>query len=182
MKHIGETSLFKVAEGQFTLRKATVKDVPAIARLINTYASQGQMLPKSHYQLYQDIRDFVVISHGDGLVGCGALHIIWEDLGEIRSLAVSEDWQGQGLGRLMVETLLDEARALGLPRVFALTYREGFFARLGFRVVSRESLPQKIWGDCLNCPKFANCDEIAMIFDLHEMREEIPSGSEKGRG
>lgn len=168
MRYVGENIPFKVLEGQLTLRKATVKDVPAMARLINGYASQGQMLPKSHYQLYQDIRDFVVISNGDELVGCGALHIIWEDLAEIRSLVVSERWQGQGMGRLMVETLLAEARALGLPRVFALTYQEGFFARLGFRVVPRESLPQKIWGDCLNCPKFANCDEIAMIFDLHE--------------
>lgn len=151
---------------QIAIRKAVVKDVPTMARIINAYASQGLMLPKSHHQLYQDIRDFVVATNSEEIIGCGALHIIWEDLAEIRSLAVVEEWQHKDVGRLMVEYLLQEARALGLPQVFALTYHQGFFERLGFHVVPRESLPHKIWGDCLHCPKFPNCDEVALILDL----------------
>jgi amino-acid N-acetyltransferase len=148
------------------LRKATVKDVPAMARIINGYAAQGQMLPKSYHQLYQDIRDYVVIVCKNNVVGCGALHVVWEDLGEVRSLAVAAAYRGAGWGRLMVEHLLAEAHSLGLPRVFALTYQLEFFGRLGFRLVPRETLPHKIWGDCLNCPKFPNCDESAMTIDL----------------
>jgi amino-acid N-acetyltransferase len=161
-----EESVSVSASEGVILRKATVKDVPTMARMINAFAGQGQMLPKSQHQLYQDIRDFVVAVSDERIVGCGALHVIWEDLAEVRSLAVAQDWQGRGLGRMIVETLLAEARSLGLPRVFALTYHQGFFERLGFRVVPRESLPHKIWGDCLNCPKFPNCDEVALVIDL----------------
>jgi amino-acid N-acetyltransferase len=148
------------------VRKATVRDVPTMASIINHWASQGIMLAKSHHQLYQYIRDFVVATHGDAVIGCGALHVVWEDLAEVRSVAVMKEWHGKGVGRLMLAHLLDEARDLGLPHVFALTYRQAFFAHAGFRVVSHESLPHKIWGDCLNCPKFPNCDEIAMTLDL----------------
>ena len=148
------------------VRRATVRDVPAMARIINHWASQGIMLPKSHHQLYQYIRDFVVATCNDEVIGCGALHVVWEDLAEVRSMAVVEEWQGKGVGRKMLAHLLDEARELGLPHVFALTYRQGFFERAGFRVVPHETLPHKIWGDCLNCPKFPNCDEIAMTLDL----------------
>jgi amino-acid N-acetyltransferase len=154
------------ATAEVLLRKATVKDVPTMARMINAFAGQGQMLPKSQHQLFQDVRDFAVAVSGDRIVGCAALHVVWEDLAEVRSLAVAQDWQGQGLGRMIVEALLAEARSLGLPRVFALTYQQGFFERLGFHVVPRESLPHKIWGDCLNCPKFPNCDEVALVIDL----------------
>jgi amino-acid N-acetyltransferase len=160
------------SSAQVVIRKATVRDVPTMARIINGYASQGQMLPKSHHQLYQDIRDFVVATSGEEIVGCGALHVVWEDLAEIRSLAVVEPWQGKDVGRLMVQRLLDEARSLGLPQVFALTYHQGFFERLGFGVVPRESLPHKIWGDCLNCVKFPNCDEIALVLNLALTEEE----------
>jgi amino-acid N-acetyltransferase len=149
-----------------TLRKANVRDVPTMARVINGFAAQGLMLPKSQHQLYQDVRDFVVATAGDEIVACGALHVVWGDLAEVRSLAVAEGWQSQGLGQLIVNNLIAEARALGLPQVFALTYRQDFFERLGFHVVPRESLPHKIWGDCLNCPKFPNCDEIAVALSL----------------
>ncbi len=153
-------------EALVVLRKAVVGDVPAMARIINAYASQGQMLPKSFHQLYQDVRDYVVAVAGREIVGCSALHVVWEDLAEVRSLAVVEGWQNKGVGRLMVQDLLVEARSLGLPRVFALTYVPGFFTHLGFHVVPRETLPHKIWGDCLNCVKFPNCDEIALIIDF----------------
>ena len=143
-----------------------------MAAIINQYASDGQMLPRSQHSLYNNIRDFYVAIHDGAVIGCGALHVVWADIGEVRSLAVARDWSGQGLGRRMVEALLEEARRLELPRVFALTYQQAFFERMDFHVVSRDSLPHKIWGDCLDCPKFPNCDEIAMIRDLDVQVEE----------
>ncbi len=153
-------------EGQVILRKSTVKDVPTIARIINGYAGQGQMLPRSHHKIYQCLRDFIVAEVQGVVVGCGALHVVWEDLAEVRSLAIVSDWRGKGLGQRMVNYLLAEAQELGLTHVFALTYQQGFFERMGFHVVPHESLPHKIWGDCLDCPKFPNCDEIAVAIDL----------------
>ena len=162
-------------KNELVVRRATVKDVPAMSRIINHYASQGLMLPRSHHKLYQDIRDFVVVTVDGKVIACGALHVVWEDLGEIRSLAMVQEWIGKGIGRRIVDSLMAEAHSLGLPRLFTLTYRQGFFERMGFHVVSRESLPHKIWGDCLDCPKFPNCDEIAMILDLDSMEEEEES-------
>jgi amino-acid N-acetyltransferase len=174
-----EEEVSEAALEGIALRKATVKDVRTMARIINGFAAQGQMLPKSQHQLYQDVRDFVVAAAGDEIVGCGALHIVWEDLAEVRSLAVIEAYQGKGVGQLMLVFLIQEARSLGLPQVFALTYRDGFFGRMGFHVVPREALPHKIWGDCLNCPKFPNCDEIAMVLDLNgQIKEEAKSHAE----
>jgi amino-acid N-acetyltransferase len=154
------------------IRKALVGDVPAMARLINGFAAREIMLPRSHYQFYQHLRDFSIAESDGQIIGCGALQIIWEDQSEIRSLAVLPEWQGHGVGRRLVETLLVEARELGLPGVFALTYRPGFFERMGFHVVTHESLPHKIWGDCLNCPKFPNCDEIALRIEFDKERED----------
>lgn len=152
--------------GRIILRKPVVQDVPSMARIINSYASQGQMLPRSHHKLYQDIRDFVVAIVDGEIIGCGALHVVWGDVAEIRSLAVKPEWLGKGVGRLLVEALVQEARSLGLPSVFALTYRQGFFEHMGFHVVPRESLPHKIWGECLDCPNFPNCNEIALTMDI----------------
>ena len=152
------------------IRKALVKDVPAMAELINGFAAQAVMLPRSHYQFYQHIRDFSVVEHEARIIACGALQVIWEDQAEVRSLAVVSEWQGHGIGRALLRVLLDEARALGIPSVFALTYRDGFFARMGFGVIPHQSLPHKIWGDCLNCPKFPNCDEIAMRIEFDKER------------
>lgn len=161
-----ETLLQGQSTAAIVIRKATVKDVPAMAALVNGFASGQQMLPRSQHQLFQNVRDFVVALDGDELVGCGAMHVVWENIAEVRSLAVANHWQGQGIGRLVVEALMEEARGLGLPRLFALTYQQAFFERMGFAVVARESLPHKIWGDCLDCPRFPNCDEIAMARDL----------------
>lgn len=159
------------------VRKAIIADVPEMTAIINGYAAQGIMLPRSQHQVYQAIRDFAVAVDGDGqVVGCGALHIVWADLCEVRSLAVREEWRGRGVGRRIVERLLGEARELGVPRVFALTYQEGFFGGLGFEVVPHETLPHKIWGDCLNCPKYPNCDEIAMTLDLEPAATREMSG------
>ena len=150
---------------QIVIRGAVVKDVPAIARIVNGYASQGLMLPRSLHNLYQCVRSFVVAATDDQVIGCGALQVFWHDLAEVRSLAVEEAWAGKGIGRLMVRYLVDQARSLGIARVFTLTYRQRFFERLGFHEVPKESLPHKIWSDCLNCPKYPDCDEIALMLD-----------------
>ena len=165
MADLGAEPVERMAEAT-TIRRAVIKDVHAMAAIINRFAAKGEMLPRSHHQLYQFVRDFVVVTAGDVVVGCGALNIVWEDIGEIRSLAISEEWQDKGLGRRLVEVLLEDARALGLPKVFSLTYKQGFFEHMGFRVVPHESLPHKIWAGCLNCPKFPNCDEIAVLLEL----------------
>jgi amino-acid N-acetyltransferase len=152
--------------GQVLLRKPTVHDVPDMARIINDYAARGKMLPRSYHRLYADLRDFTVATLDGRVIGCGGLHVTWEDLAEVRSLAIDSGFVRQGIGRLLVERLMDEARELGLPRVFALTYQQAFFERMGFTVISRDSLPHKIWGECLDCPKFQNCDEIAMTRNI----------------
>ncbi len=153
------------------VRKARLADVKDIHRLVNQFAGEGQMLAQSLSDLYDNLRDFTVapdVSSGteDGLLGCCCLHIIWEDLAEVRSLAVVEVERGRGLGRRLVEACLDEARELGIGRVFALTYRPEFFARLGFREVDKAELPHKVWADCIKCPKFPDCDEVAVAIDL----------------
>ena len=150
------------------IRPATVADGIAIYKLVNYYARQGLMLPKSQSAVYEFIRDFVVAEEEGEVVGCGALQIIWGDLGEIRSLAVADGHQKQGIGKRIVERLLEEARDLGLPRVFALTHKADFFLRLGFQAIRKEELPQKIWADCIDCIKFPNCDAEAVIINLGE--------------
>ncbi len=146
------------------LRQANVYDAETIFTLVNHYAGQAQMLPKSQNQIYQNIRDFrVIVDAQNRVVGCGALHVLWGDLAEVRSLAVAEGYRQKGLGRKIVEQLIADAQELGLPTVFALTYVPGFFESLGFRIIDKNSLPRKIWGDCIDCPKFPNCDEVAVI-------------------
>lgn len=150
------------------IRRATLSDVEAMHRLVNHFADEGWMLPKSRNTLYQNIRDFVVAEVDEQFAGCGALHIVWGDLGEIRSLAVEEQFQKEGVGWLIVSELLADARALNLPRIFALTYQEqkSFFERMGFVEVAKSTMPQKVWGECMDCPKFPDCDEIAMILEM----------------
>jgi amino-acid N-acetyltransferase len=147
------------------IRRATLADVEGMHRLINAFAGEGLMLPKSRNKLYQNIRDFTVAEQAGELVGCCALHVLWSDLGEIRSLAVDKAAQKIGVGRQLAIAALEDATALKLPRVFALTYQEGFFERLGFIEVDKAEMPQKVWGECYDCPKFPNCDEIAMVMD-----------------
>lgn len=156
---------------QLVVRAAVIKDVPGMVQLINDYAAKGKMLVRSQHQAFQNLRDFVVVASGETIIGCGALHVVWDDVGEIRSLAVRESWQRKGVGRRIVAALMRDAAFLGLPSVFALTYSPEFFTRLGFHMVPRESLPHKIWGDCLDCPKFPNCDETAMRLYLDHSGE-----------
>ena len=152
------------------IRPARVGDVPRMGSLINYYAAKGQMLPKTEAQLYNHVRDFVVADAGGEVVGCAGLKVTWHDLAEIISLAVAPAHQGRGVGRQLVLPLIEEARALGIPTVFALTYQIGFFNRLGFTVVPKHTLSQKVWQDCVICPKQDCCDETAMILKLGDGR------------
>lgn len=144
-------------------RKATMADIPAIHQLIQDYASQGIMLRRPLMLLYESVRDFVVAEEDGRVLGTGALHVLWNDLAEIRSLAVHPDVKGRGIGRGIVAFCIGEAEAIGLKRVFALTYQQAFFEKCSFHVVKKETLPQKVWKECIFCDKFNSCDEIAMI-------------------
>lgn len=146
-----------------TVRKALMADVPHIHRLVNDYAQQGIMLRRPLMMLYENVRDFAVAEIEGQVVGVCGLHVLWHDLAEVRSLAVHPSQTGKGLGRALVNFLVVEAEAIGLRRVFALTYQQAFFASCGFAVIKKETLPQKVWKECINCSKFNACDEIAMI-------------------
>ncbi len=151
------------------IRKAIIKEVRQIHSLLNHNAGNGLLLARSLSELYEHLRDFYIVEDKDNkgyIAGVCALGLCWEDLGEIRSLAVKEEFQGKNLGTRLVERCVEEAISLGLGRVFALTYVPGFFKKLGFREVDKSTLPQKVWADCLKCPKFPDCDEIAMIREL----------------
>jgi len=145
------------------IRKARIGDIRDIQKLVNEFARKEEMIPRSINELYENIRDFVVSEEGGALQGVCALHVLWEDLAEIRSLAVKKESQRLGIGKRMVKRCLIEAKALGVKRVFALTYQPLFFKKMGFTDIDKSNLPQKIWGDCIRCPKFPECDEFALI-------------------
>jgi len=165
------------------LRNATIHDVPQIGQVINTHAELGKMLFKSYAQLYENVRDFAVIEENGQVVGCVALAIIWADLAEVRSLAVDPACMGRGLGKQLVRWCVDEARRLGIRRLMSLTYEQVFFEKLGFEVVQKETLPLKVWSDCVRCPKRDNCDEIAMVLTLHDVEApHLPAATPTPRG
>jgi amino-acid N-acetyltransferase len=153
-----------------TVRKAAMRDIPNVLSLINAYAANGIMLPRTEFEMSENIRDFSVAYDGDALTGCGALHFYTPVTAEVRSLAVLPGLKQQGVGRALVEALELEARENDLESIFAFTYVPGFFEKLGFAQVERGELPLKVWKDCLRCPKFQNCDEIAVL-----KRLKIPS-------
>ncbi len=148
------------------VRKAGMRDVGEMLALINAYASQGIMLPRTEFEMAENIRDFTVISCGCRLAGCGALHFYSAQTAEVRSLAVDESFKGLGIGAELMRAIEEEARAFHLESLFAFTYVPGFFRKLGFREVERGELPLKAWKDCLRCPKFQCCDEIALVKPL----------------
>ena len=151
------------AKGGLLVRKAVMHDIPPILDLINGYAAKGIMLPRTEFELSEAIRDFTVVTLGDDLLGCGALHFYSPTLGEIRSLAVHQRAKTHGVGRKLVEALIEEAQGYELDAVFAFTYVVEFFGKVGFHVVERGALPLKAWKDCVRCPKFQACDEIAVL-------------------
>lgn len=154
------------------LHKATLEDIPEIFHLINTYAQKGLLLPRPLGSLYETVRDFVVARDAHNhLIGAGALHIIWDNLGEIRSLAVDPNFTRRGIGYQIVDLLKMEAQTLRVSDLFALTYKPDFFKKCGFSVVSKDIFPQKVWVDCVNCVKFPNCDEIAVKLSLLDKKE-----------
>jgi amino-acid N-acetyltransferase len=153
------------------IRNARLTDAVPIQKLLMDYISQGIVLSRSLVEIYQAIREFKVAEENGILCGVCSLHIWWEDLGEVRSLVVRPERERQGIGRRLVEASLEEARQMGLKRVFALTYKPGFFSRLGFSMVDKSELPQKIWGDCVKCAKFPQCDETAVSLRLNSARQ-----------
>ncbi len=148
------------------IRKATIKDARDIHGLINKFAKKDKMLPRSLNEIYENIRDFFVCTEKGKIIGVSALHVLWDNLAELRSIAVLKEYQRKGIGRRLIRQCIKEAKMLGVKRVFALTYNSEFFKELGFKEIDKNSLPQKIWGDCLKCPKFPECDELAVITDL----------------
>lgn len=148
------------------IRKAQMRDVKDIQKLLTNFANRGDMLSRSLSELYESLRDFYVAVEDESLLGTAALHIVWDDLAEVRSVAVSEDAGRKGIGSQLVQACIAEAREIGLGRIFCLTYKPDFFAKFDFRLVDKSELPHKVWGDCIKCVKFPDCDENAMILDL----------------
>lgn len=148
------------------IRKAILPDVEEMLGLVNYYADKGLMLSRSRCMLYENIRDFVVIEQDHEIIGIGALHVLWNDLAELRTLAVKEGMTKKGIGRQIVSSILEEAKELKIQKVFTLTYQPGFFEKMGFSVIEKEAMPHKVWTDCINCPKFPNCNEICLEINL----------------
>lgn len=149
------------------IRKAKLEDVKEIHSLINFYAQKDQMMPRSLNELYENIRDFWVYEEDGKIFGCCALHVVgWENLAEVKSLAVELSHIKKGIGRHFIEASLREAMELGVKKVFALSYCPDFFKKIGFAEVDKATLPHKIWAECCNCPKFPDCEEIALIREV----------------
>ena len=148
------------------IRKAKLKDAKEIQRLIKLYSTRGEILPRSLSELYDHLRDFFVSTRNRKVVGICALHICWDDLAEIRTLAVQKEDRRRGVGAKLVKACLEESKEMGVKKVFALTYRPKFFEKQGFLKVDKSALPHKIWSDCLKCVKFPDCDEIALVKEL----------------
>lgn len=159
---------------EFSVRSATISDVNGMSALINEFASARIMLARGPLYLYQSIQDYRVISVPGNLandpketvVACVGLHVLWEDLAEVRSLAVHPTLQGRGLGRIMVQELINNARRLGVRQLFTFTLAAGFFEKLGFKAINRENIPPVVWAECSKCPKFYKCDEVGMMLNL----------------
>ncbi len=150
------------------IRKALLVDGRRIQELINFWADRGEMLHRPLNEVYENIRDFFVFERDGKILGVAGLHISWEALAEIRSLAVREGEEGKGIGKRLTLACLEEARTLGVMRVFTLTYKAGFFEKVGFTLADKSQFPQKVWGDCIRCHKFPDCDETALIYHCQD--------------
>ena len=167
-------------DSQIAIGKAQIRDVEEILELVNGFAASNLMLPRGPQYLYENIRDFVIASDPNVpvysmtetrevlnlIVACGSLHVLWEDIAEVRALAIHPDYQHLGLGSKLVEYMKKEARQLGIHRLFTFTMTEEFFSSLGFKKIKRKELPPKVWGECSRCPKYFQCDEVGMVLDL----------------
>lgn len=148
------------------IKKANIKDVKFIQKLINDYAKDDLLLPRSLSEIYENLRDFFVYEEKGKIYGCGALHINWEDLAEVKSLAVDKNKEGSGIGKGLLKACLEEAQKLKVKKVFCLTYQPTFFKKFGFKEIDRAKLPHKIWNECVNCVKFPDCCEVALMINL----------------
>ena len=148
------------------VEKAKISDAPQIHQLVNHFADKDEMLARPLSEIYESIRDYFVVRRGKWITACAALHVCWSDLAEVRSVAVADDNQDQGAGTRLVEACLKEAGELGIPVVFCLTYKPVFFEKMGFYRVDKMELPRKVWTECYRCPKFPDCDEVALIYHL----------------
>ena len=148
------------------VEKARISDATQMHQLINYFADKGEMLARPLSEIYENIRDYFVAREGERVIACAALHFLWSDLAEIKSVAVAETSQQQGIGDQLVEACLKEAKELGLPTIFCLTYKPVFFERFGFSQIDKMELPHKVWTECYRCPKFPNCDEVALIYHM----------------
>jgi len=167
-------------ESQIVIQKAQVRDVEEILGLVNSFAASNLMLPRGPQYLYENIRDFIIADDRNIpiysltetrevlhlIVACGSLHVLWEDIAEIRALAIHPDYQQMGLGSKLIEHMMEEAKQLGIRRLYTFTLTEDFFKTLGFKLQNREELPPKVWGECSRCPKYFQCDEIGMVLKL----------------
>lgn len=148
------------------LRSAKVTDVKEMHKLVERYANNKEMLHRSLNAVYENIQEFVVLENEGQIVGCGALHVSWSDLAEVKALAVAEEFKRQGLGRKIVEKLQENAIALGIYKIFTLTFKPEFFIKLGYKVILKETLPRKIWNECINCYLFPDCGEVPLLISL----------------
>jgi amino-acid N-acetyltransferase len=148
------------------VRSANVSDVKAIHALINAYAERDQMLFRSLADIYKNLQTFSVVESDGQVVGCCALEVIWSDLAEVKSLAVDEAHKNRGVGSMLVNAAVEQARMMGVPKVFGLTLKSGFFEKLGFKIIDKSELPMKVWSDCARCPKQQNCDETAVVKEI----------------
>ncbi|MBM2826076.1 MAG: N-acetylglutamate synthase [Dehalococcoidia bacterium] len=160
-----------VSRVTFDIERAKIGDVSDIHSLITPFAQQGEMLYRPMSELYENIRDYYVVRKDGLLIGCASLHVVWEDLAEVKAVAVAEEWQSHGLGVMLLQRCIEEAREIGIATVFCLTHKPGYYERFGFVQGDVMSLPRKVWGECLRCPKFPQCNEIAMVMHL------VPGGS-----
>lgn len=148
------------------IERAGIGDVAQMHELINRFADKGEMLARSLSDMYENVRDYFVVKEGERVIACAALHVMWSDLAEIKSVAVAEASQSRGIGIQLVKACLEEAKKLGIPTVFCLTYKPVFFESVGFSQLDKLELPRKVWGECYRCPKFPDCDEVALICHL----------------
>jgi len=150
-------------KAEIKVDRARVSDAISMHRMISHFADKGEMLPRALSDIYEGIREYFVVKEEDQVVACAALHVTWVDLAEIRSLAVAEQEQNQRIGSLLIQACLKEAKELGIPKVFCLVRKPAFFEKHGFQLIDKTELPQKVWAECYRCPKFPNCDEVALV-------------------
>jgi len=153
---------------ELTIQAATLADMDRVHGLITPYADRNDMLHRPLSELYENVRDFYVVKEAADVIACGSVHVVWNDLAEIKAVAVREEYQSQGWGKRMIAHCMDSARDMGIATVFVLTHKTTYYDQLGFKEIDVTNLPRKVWGECLRCPKFPNCNEIAMVYHLVE--------------